>query len=80
MAPSSGRVKMNFMIDARVVEKMEMMIPSGQRSDFVNECLEDALTKFSRNLAFEGMRKMAKKMKLKLSTKEIIKLKNYGRT
>lgn len=79
MAPSSGRIKMNFMIDARVVETLEMTIPTGKRSDFVNEILEAGLLRYRRQKAIEGMDRLAKEVKWKISTKEIIKLKNYGR-
>ncbi len=67
------------MIDARVVETLEMTIPTGKRSDFVNEILEAGLLRYRRQKAIEGMDRLAKEVNWKISTKEIIKLKNYGR-
>ncbi len=73
------RKKTNFMVDIQVLQDIKHYVPEGQRSDFINECLEEALTSFKRKKASELMDQMREKLNIKLTTKEIIKLKNYGR-
>lgn len=75
----ANRKKVNFMVDVKVLAEIERLIPAGQRSNFVNESLDEALLRYSRGVAIEGMRKLAKKLKVKVSDSEIRKLKNYGR-
>lgn len=73
------RKKVNFMISKEILKSLHQVIPAGERSDFVNEALEDALIDYSRKKAFEQIEKFRKEWKLKMTTDEIIKLKNYGR-
>lgn len=67
------------MISKEILKSLHQVIPAGQRSDFVNEALEDALIDYSRKKAFEKLEKFRKENGIFLSTEEIIKLKNYGR-
>ncbi len=73
------RKKVNFMINQQILIKLEDAVPSGKRSDFVNQALEEALIHYSRKKAIEGMDILGKKIKLKITDKEIKKLRNYGR-
>ena len=79
MAKTKNRKKVNFMIDHKILARIQELIPQGARSDFVNGAIDDALITYSRKKAFEGIRKLAKSAKLSMTTEEIIKLKNYGR-
>lgn len=76
MAPaaSTKRKRINFMIDQNLVEEMTSLIPSGERSDFVNEALENALTIWSRKKAFELIDEANKTHPLKTSTEEILNI------
>lgn len=73
------RKKVNFMIDQETLKKLYQLIPAGKRSDFVNESLKEAIVLFSRKKASQEIDKLRDVLNLKLSTEEIIKLKNYGR-
>ncbi|MBI2634523.1 hypothetical protein HYW82_02540 [Candidatus Peregrinibacteria bacterium] len=82
MAHTADRKKVNFMIDRCILVKMEKLIPPGQRSDFVNKALDEAIVQFGRRKASEGMDKLAKELAAEgftMSTEEFIRLKNYGR-
>lgn len=74
------RKKVNFMIDKEILIKIEKLLPAGKRSDFINVVLEEALTQYGRGLASDNMNELAKKSHFKISTNEIIKLKDYGRS
>lgn len=75
----SARKKVNFMVNETLVAEINVYIPSGERSDFVNEAIEEALADYKQKKAFEGMDKLRKKYKIHLSTSEFIRLKNEGR-
>lgn len=77
--PAEKRKKMNFMLGEHIITELQMWIPSGERSNFVNGALEMAIRHYKREQAFKMMDELRKKMKIKMSTKEMIKLKNYGR-
>lgn len=79
MLTLSKRKKTNFMIDIRVLQDLKMYVPEGDRSNFINDNLEHAIKIFKRKKASEEMDKMREELNIKLSTEEIIKLKNYGR-
>ncbi len=67
------------MINRETLMRFYQLIPSGERSDFLNDTLKERLIKYARSKASQQIDKFRKEWKLKLSTKEIIKLKNYGR-
>ena len=73
------RKKTNFMIDNEILQELKEFIPEGQRSDFINESIQEAISTFKRKKAFEGIEELRQKLKLKMSMKEFKKLKNYGR-
>ena len=73
------RKKTNFMVDEKLLFEIKQYIPDGERSNFVNEALEDAIDLFRRRKAVEGMEELRQKMQVKMSTEEFIELKNYGR-
>lgn len=78
-APKSTRKKVNFMINQEILEMLKKWIPAGDRSDFVNGALEEAVRRYRREKAFQLIDELREKSKLKMSTSEMIKLKNYGR-
>ena len=79
MAKKLDRKKVNFMISKELLVELNQLIPSGDRSDFVNRTIKEALTRYSRQKAFEEIDKNRKNWKLKMTTEEILKLKNHGR-
>lgn len=82
MFKTEERKRVNIMINKRILQQMSELVPARKMSDFVNEALERAIEDFSMRKASEGMDKLAeifKKEGVRMSTKEFIKLKNYGR-
>lgn len=79
MITPSQRKKINFMVDRKIVIELQEWIPQGERSDFVNKALQEAMLRYKRVKAGEKMDELREKSKIRLSTAEIIKLKNYGR-
>lgn len=79
MAQTKNRKKVNFMIDKNILVRIEELLPAGKRSDFVNEALNESIIQYGRKKASEAMDEWASRNKLRLTTAEIIKLKNYGR-
>lgn len=73
------RKKVNFMVCTDLLEAMKFFIPDGEKSNFVNNALEEALKDFSRKKASEMMDELREQANIKLTTAQIIKLKNYGR-
>lgn len=73
------REKINFMISRPLIVEMKALIPQGERSDFINEILQEALVNYGRRKASEAMDAFRNKYKLRMTTAEIIRLKNYGR-
>lgn len=73
------RIKVNFMVDAQLLKALSHYVPNGGKSDFLNEILEKALIHYKRKKAFQAMDELREREKLRLSTAEFIKLKNYGR-
>lgn len=67
------------MVQKDLLEAMKFFIPKGERSDFVNGALEEQLKDFARKKASEDMDQLRKRAKIRLTTEEIIRLKNYGR-
>lgn len=67
------------MISMSVVEKLETLVPAGQRSDFINEALEENLAQYARRKAFEELDEFKKKHPLKMSTGQILKIIHDGR-
>lgn len=70
---ATKRKKVNFMIDEDLIDRLETLIPSGERSDFLNEAMNEALTDYGRKKAFEFFEDFRKKQKKKWKTGEIVK-------
>lgn len=75
----SKREKINFMLNRDILVELKQWIPAGERSDFVNGALQGAIIQFKRERAFKAMDELREKAKIKMTTKEFIRLKNYGR-
>ena len=67
------------MVNEDLVAEINVYIPTGERSDFVNEAIEEALSDYKQRKAFEAMDELREEANLYLSTEEIIRLKNEGR-
>ena len=67
------------MVDQKTVIELKEWIPQGERSDFVNQALHDAMLRYKRLKACEKIDELRKMAKIRMSTAEMIKLKNYGR-
>ncbi|MBI5413100.1 hypothetical protein HZA42_01980 [Candidatus Peregrinibacteria bacterium] len=67
------------MIGEDILIKFYQWVPAGERSDFVNGALEEALIYHKREQAFKAMDELRLKAKIKMTDAEIIKRKNYGR-
>jgi ABC-type amino acid transport substrate-binding protein len=79
MKKNLNREKVNFMISKEILMQFRQLIPAGERSDFMNETLEEALTQYSRKKASEAMDKMVKDgVFAKLSTKGFLKTRHNG--
>ncbi|MBI5753737.1 hypothetical protein HZA40_01170 [Candidatus Peregrinibacteria bacterium] len=74
-----NREKVNFMISKENMMQLKQLIPAGERSDFINKTLEEAIKSYKRRKASEEMDKLSARLNLKMSTEELIKIKNYGR-
>ena len=66
------RKKVNFMVDEEIIERLEQLIPSGERSDFMNEAMNEKLKQFGRDKAFKFFEEFRKKQKKAWSTDEIV--------
>ncbi len=72
MKGNNKRQRSNFTIKISVLEELESLVPSGQRSEFVNNAIEEAMKDFARKKALESIKKL-KKMGPKLSSEELVK-------
>ncbi|MBI4995151.1 hypothetical protein HZC21_05970 [Candidatus Peregrinibacteria bacterium] len=73
-----ARKKVNFMVNQETLEALKKWIPAGDRSDFVNGALEDAVRRYTKEKAFQMIDELREKAKIRMSTAEMIKFKNYG--
>ncbi len=64
------RKRLNFMVDPFIAMELTQMIPSGQRSEFVNKAIEKALVQFSREKAYEETKELREKLNLKIGSDE----------
>lgn len=67
------------MVNVDLMEALHYLVAAGERSNFVNDALEESMIRFRREKAFEAMDELRKTAKIRMSTEEMIKLKNYGR-
>lgn len=75
----SKRKRVNFMVDEEILKHLNEHCHSGDRSDYVNRALEESIKLENRRKAFELSEAFIKKHRIKMTTAEIIKAKNYGR-
>ena len=77
---TTARRRMNFMLNVNLVDTLQQLVPSGERSDFINEAVEKALKCLSREKAFEEGTKLRDRLNLKIgSDEELLKKIRYGR-
>lgn len=67
------------MIDEEILKQLNEHCHAGDRSDYVNQALEESIKAANRKKAFELSEHFIKKHRIKMTTAEIIRLKNYGR-
>ena len=67
------RKKVNFMIDEDLIDRLETLIPSGERSDFMNTAMNEALASYGRKKAFEFFATLPRKEKKKWTDETIVK-------
>ena len=67
------------MIDQDLLIEFVELVPGGERSDFVNGALLEAVSRFKRARAMEGMDAFSRENKWSMTEKEIRKARNYGR-
>lgn len=70
---TAKRKKMNFMINEDIVSKLEQLVPAGERSDFCNNVMDEALILYGRRKAFEFFQTLPKKEKKKWTSDRIVK-------
>lgn len=75
----TGRKKVNFMVDNEVMIHIVQWVPAGQRSDFVNHALQEAVQDLARQKAIEAMDRVRMEGHFIMSDKEIRKAREYGR-
>lgn len=74
------RKRVNFTIKIPLLHELDVLVPNGERSDFINEALEEALVRLSRKKAGEMTDKLRKKLRLKIQSDEaLLKDIRYGR-
>ena len=66
------RKRINFMADTSLLEEMEELVPGGSRSDFINEAIEQFLTRFSKKAAREEAAVLREKLNLKIGSNEAL--------
>lgn len=69
---TAKRKKMNFMVNEDIIMRLESLIPSGGRSDFVNEAMEEALAAYGRKKAFEFIETFKKSQKKSWTSEKIV--------
>lgn len=79
MAKTTSSKKINFMIRYEIIDTLNKLAPAGQRSKFVNDLLEEGISRFQHRMALDEIDKMRAKSKVYATTEEILKLRDYGR-
>lgn len=78
MKKYSSREKVNFMISKEILVQFRQLIPAGERSDFMNDALKEAITDYGRRKASEAMDEIAMGNDRKFSTKDFLKTRHEG--
>lgn len=79
MLTLSKRRRVNIMLDVSLINSLNELIPVGDRSDIINQAIEEKMTQLSRQKASEFMKEMRTKLKHKTSDEKIYKDIRYGR-
>lgn len=74
-----NRKKVNFMINENILHSLKQLFPERERSDFVNEALNNALTNMARKRAMDAMDVFRKTANWKITDEEIRKAREDGR-
>ncbi len=67
------------MISYQLIGDIDQFIPQGERSDFINKVLEEALINLKNEIAFSEMEKLRLKSNFHMTNDETIESINYGR-
>lgn len=79
MLTLSKRRRVNIMLDVNLIDSLNELIPAGDRSDIINQAIEEKMTQLSRQKASEFMKEIRKKFKLKVTNKKIYEDIRFGR-
>lgn len=79
MPTLTKRRRVNVMLDVNLIDGLNELVPAGERSDLINEAIEEKMTQISRQKASEFMVEMRKKLKHKTNNAKIYKDIRYGR-
>ena len=71
---TTRRKRINLMISEDLLDQLEEVVSSGERSDFVNEAVEEKLLRWSRRKAFELIEEFQKEHPVKMSDKQLLKM------
>lgn len=74
-----NRKKVNFMLDNNIIVRFFELVPAGERSDFANKALSDAILHFGRQKASHEIDKVRKTLGWRMTDAEIRKAIRYGR-
>lgn len=67
------------MVNENIIKAIHFFVPAGERSNFVNRALEDALDQEARQRAIDSMNEFRKTVGLKMTDAQIRKAREYGR-
>ncbi len=79
MSSTITKKRVNFTIDIKVLDSLNSLVADGDRSDFVNEALQEKITDYGRRKAVEAILEAKKKPGKAYSTDEILKIIHEGR-
>ena len=79
MSSTITKKRVNFTIDIKVLDSLNSLVADGDRSDFVNEALQEKITDYGRRKAFEAILESKKSDKIAFSDAQILKIIHEGR-
>ncbi len=79
MPSAITKKRVNFTIDIEVLGALNSLVKEGDRSEFVNDALQEKITDFGRKKAVELILKSKKTRGKAFSTEEILKIIHEGR-
>lgn len=80
-APSQAKskIRVNIIVYKKVWDMFNANVQPGKRSEYISQLIENDLKQQSRKEAADYIKKLRETDPLIATTKEIIRLKNYGR-